>query len=735
MRRRALSLFMALIMIFGMLPTNVWAASAEQDEIIVHEESSDYEQALPIEEEPVEEFFEEPVEEFFEEEPAEEIPKEEPVEEIPEEEPVEEIPEEEPVEEIPEEEPAEEIPGEEPVEEIPGEEPVEEIPEEEPAEEIPEEEPVAEEPEEEPIQTRGVPMRGFGDCATVEYTEGGTETFSTLEAAIEAAGTVIDGHPLSNTVTLVKDIELTEMLTIDKTVTLDLNGKTISSSGRPISVTGSLTVKDSVGSGLIKSTGDCGIEVVGGTLTFESGAVQAQEMAIIFFDGATGSIKGGTFTAIDNAVLGTNGNAGRGGNTINITGGTFNGGITSAGYVACGIYAANNDTWNISGGTFNITGGAGIVARAGNVNVTGGVFNTTGSVTGKVGDSRVVVPCAAIVFDSEAAYPGMTNNSVIAVSGGSFTSEVTPVAAVGESHIAVSGGTYSSPVPVECCAEGFEPSGNGVAIQTFTVTFNVEGIDDQTVNYGAKVTKPEDPEMEGKLFAGWYNGDTLYDFTAPVTSALALTAKWDDAVAKIGDVGYDTLAAAVAAAEADDTIKLVADTASSSQLVINKSLTIDLGGHTYTGRMTIDAGTVTVKNGQIVGRFDAYDNATVNLAADAEVIGQTVAWGDGTAGEAGVKTPTLNVYGKITNTGDSAISTNGTDLSGAKINIYEGAVISSDDVGIYLPSGNLTVNGGTITGATAIYQKSGTLTITGGTITGTGAAAEYSFNGDGANAM
>ena len=64
----------------------------------------------------------------------------------------------------------------------------------------------------------------------------------------------------------------------------------------------------------------------------------------------------------------------------------------------------------VSGGVFNITGGAGIVARAGTITVTGGEFNVTGTVTGKVGDSRVVVPCAALVFDSEAGYPGMSEN-------------------------------------------------------------------------------------------------------------------------------------------------------------------------------------------------------------------------------------------------------------------------------------------------------------------------------------
>ena len=65
-----------------------------------------------------------------------------------------------------------------------------------------------------------------------------------------------------------------------------------------------------------------------------------------------------------------------------------------------------------------------------------------------------------------------------------------------------------------------------------------------------------------------------------------------------------------------------------------------------------------------------------------------IVWGDGALGQDGCKTPVLNVYGTIANTGDSAISTNGTDRSGARINVFEGAkVTSSDEIAIseYMP--------------------------------------------------
>ena len=206
------------------------------------------------------------------------------------------------------------------------------------------------------------------------------------------------------------------------------------------------------------------------------------------------------------------------------------------------------------------------------------------------------------------------------------------------------------------------------------------------------------------------------------------------AVAKIGDDYYTTLADAFTAANGGDTIELLTDY-SVERVICNNdsSFTLDLGDHTLTARVTFNAGTVTVQNGTINGRFDTYDNANVTLASNATVNGQAVVWGDGEGASA--KTPTLNVYGKVTNTGDSAITTNGTDKSGAKINVYDGAAVTStNEIAIYQPSGSLTINGGTITGTTAVYTKSGTLRITGGELNANGTAADYSYNGNGANA-
>ena len=183
-----------------------------------------------------------------------------------------------------------------------------------------------------------------------------------------------------------------------------------------------------ISGGTIEGKSNIGVAVDNCTVNItDNVTVSSVEGAVItgHGTGATVNITGGTFSASDNSVIAGNGTNRTGEpNKFNISGGTFNGGITSSGYVACGIYAPWKDEFNVTGGTFNITKGAGIVARAGVVNVSDNVvINCTGSVTGKVGDSRVVVTCSPIVFDSDANYPAMTADSKISVTGGEFSSD------------------------------------------------------------------------------------------------------------------------------------------------------------------------------------------------------------------------------------------------------------------------------------------------------------------------
>ena len=133
-------------------------------------------------------------------------------------------------------------------------------------------------------------------------------------------------------------------------------------------------------------------------------------------------INGGTFTAHDNTVIGTNGT---GYDTsvkpyaeysIEINGGTFNANIESSGYIACGIYAANAGSVVLRGGTFNINGGVGILVRGGSLDLRNAVIinnHIEGLDEGKVGDSTVLVSDNPIVVDYSSEYPDWEGINII----------------------------------------------------------------------------------------------------------------------------------------------------------------------------------------------------------------------------------------------------------------------------------------------------------------------------------
>ena len=63
----------------------------------------------------------------------------------------------------------------------------------------------------------------------------------------------------------------------------------------------------------------------------------------------------------------------------------------------------------------------------------------------------------------------------------------------------------------------------------YTVTFDTDGgseVASQTVPYGGQAAAPAVPAKPGYTFAGWERNGETYDFTAPVTEDLTLTAKW-----------------------------------------------------------------------------------------------------------------------------------------------------------------------------------------------------------------
>ena len=190
---------------------------------------------------------------------------------------------------------------------------------------------------------------------------------------------------------------------------------------------------------------------------------------------------------------------------------------------------------------------------------------------------------------------------------------------------------------------------------------------------------------------------------APVGYAWSAEGTLVAAVAQIGENGYVTLAAAIAAAEDGDTVKLLKDV-TDEDVTISKSITLDLGGKTLTntdaGKATIsvaDGVTATVKNGSVVGGTSFYNiqvgtavNSTANLTLE-------------------------NVTATAGNTGSSMIDNWGTLT--IESGTYEGGlnVVKSEE------GSTLTINGGkfTLNHAVSNYYNgvilsAGMTTITGG---------------------
>lgn len=135
----------------------------------------------------------------------------------------------------------------------------------------------------------------------------------------------------------------------------------------------------------------------GATIDIYGGSVKAVEFAVWGVNGSSIFIYDGEFTSADNAVIASNGTPSNGPVNVRIEGGTFNCGIVSGGYLACGVFVAQCGTWDIVGGTFNMMSdkATAFVVRSGNVNidldkVTVNMNASASDSIGKVGDSTFV---------------------------------------------------------------------------------------------------------------------------------------------------------------------------------------------------------------------------------------------------------------------------------------------------------------------------------------------------------
>ena len=210
------------------------------------------------------------------------------------------------------------------------------------------------------------------------------------------------------TVKLNDDIAFAEDVVVatDKKVILDLAGNKMSiPSGKELKVNGELVID---GEGEIDAA-KWGVNAygAGAKVTLNSGKLVASESPMTIQGGASFVMNGGELEGLDNCPLMGQGTAGNGGTEMIMNGGKLIAHITSAGYIACGVYMPNDGKFVMNGGEI-ISDGAGLVMRAGEVELNGGsiVANGATGVKGKVGDSRVVVGPYAVIYDEKAKYPG-----------------------------------------------------------------------------------------------------------------------------------------------------------------------------------------------------------------------------------------------------------------------------------------------------------------------------------------
>ena len=519
----------------------------------------------------------------------------------------------------------------------------------------------------------------------------GDKTYATLETAFSAAQ---NGQEIK----LLNDVTLDKLISVTKTVTLDLNGHDITSNGPVFSMNTNgieFTIRDKTNQGEIKSTenGQCNlIEVYNGELIVEGGNFSNNWYVIYVCQSGIATIKGGSLTSTVASVLSTNGSAEGNANysgdaVMNVEGGT----LTSVSDVTIYVPAG---TLNVSGGT--ITGATAIYSKSGNTMITGGTIKGTGEKENYQHYSSGCAPTGDAIVVEACDYPN--GEPVVNISGGTFESK-------------------SNQAVAKYYTEGNKSEGEIVVIGgTFVGSKAVDESSDITAYFpeGAILTQDED----GKVIPN--------------------TSLEESAVAKVNEVPYRTLESAIAAAKEGNTVQVVEDTTLSTSINVSTSITIDLNGCTVTGRndayslrilgdgveVTIDDNSSTGTGKITSGRNDSGGIVQVADAAKLTLESGTIeATGPnggspvlviGKGGKIGADRAgaTFNMTGGTLHAnGYYALAGNGT-WDGTNITISGGNIISNQCAAIYHPQeGKLTLTGGTISGTTAVQVCGGTLNI------------------------
>lgn len=241
-------------------------------------------------------------------------------------------------------------------------------------------------------------------------------------------------------------------------------------------------------------------------------------------------------------------------------------------------------------------------------------------------------------------------------------------------------GAHTKTNAFDLVADGNTKSDNTAALYTIP-----EG--ETSLPLGSTVTNTNGDQIELADALKWKAADAEQD---------KIVLKTVKAVASVDTVNFATLTEAIDAAQDGQTVTLLADAA--EDVVISKSITLDLGGKTLTntnvGKATISvqSGTVTVKNGNVVGGNDYYN---IEAKKDANL---TLTDVTATAGNNG--SSMIDNWGTLT-------ITSGTYTGGLNV------VKSEEDSVLNISGGTFTLSYAT-SGYTGVIFAYGDTTISGG---------------------
>ncbi len=471
-----------------------------------------------------------------------------------------------------------------------------------------------------------LPAFPFSVCAADVAEVNGTP-YESLDAALTAA-------EAGQTVKLLDNTTMDASVTLDKAITLDLNGKTVTNNSaktRPFYVTADAFTVTGNGGSIItpeantSSFGLFDMQTAGATLTISDATLAGptdngslikcrQANTTVNLTNVNASASGssaGIVNASTNSFLPL---------TLNVTGGTYEYNST---YATCGPFttAINNSVVNFDGVTVKSNRGPIIEICGSTATFKNCDFTNTET-------SSYYASCIAVSSKSA------STQGAASIDGGTYTANYPVFVYNSGGKVTINGGTFN---------------GNAASIKidnNVQTDFTAEAtVTDGTFNGPVAIGSEASLQVEAGQFSDELKPEYLADGASMgvVTDAAGnkvTVVAGDNVAALIGTTAYTSLADALAAAQAGETVTMMHDATMDASVTLDKAITLDLNGKTVINNsaktrpfyVTADAFTVTGNGGSIItpeantssfGLFDMQTAGATLTISDATLAGPT----------------------------------------------------------------------------------------------------------------